>query len=138
MSELRREQFRRAVAILSVTAVIGVLVLLIVYSKVAFDIGVVCPIHEILGLECPGCGGTRMALAIMELDFYQAFRYNPFLFVTLPIWAVIYCWQVVVFIRTNKLWSKLDACLIIYAILLTLFGIIRNFPVFNWLAPTVV
>ena len=92
MSELKREQFRRAVAILSVTAVIGVLVLLIVYSKVAFDIGVVCPIHEILGLECPGCGGTRMALAIMELDFYQAFRYNPFLFVTLPIWAVG-CWH---------------------------------------------
>lgn len=138
MSERRREQFRRAVAVFTVTGVIGVLVLLIVYSKVVFNIGVVCPVHEILGLDCPGCGGTRMALALLELDFYQAFRYNPFLFITLPIWAVIYCWQILGYIRNNTLWSKLDITLIIYGIMLAIFGIIRNLPVLNWLAPTVV
>lgn len=138
MENRRREQFRRAVAVLSVTAVIGVLVLLIVYSKVVFDIGIVCPLNAILHIECPGCGGTRMAVAIMNLDFYQAFRYNPFLFVTLPIWGVIYIWQIITYIRSNKLWSKLDVCLIGYAVALTIFGVVRNLPLFSWLAPTIV
>lgn len=123
---------------MSVTALICVLVLLIVYSKVKFNIGVVCPFKEILDWDCPGCGGTRMALALIELDFYQAFRYNPFLFMTLPIWAVIYVCQVIVFIKDNRLWNKLDIWLIIYAICLTAFGIIRNMPYFDWLAPTIV
>lgn len=138
MENSKRAQFRRAVVVLTVTAIIGVLVLLIVYSKVVFDIGVICPIHEILGLECPGCGGTRMALALLELDFYQAFRYNPFLFITLPICGIIYVWQMFTYIKSNKLWSKLDIFLIIYAIALCAFGIIRNMPLFSYLAPTIV
>lgn len=138
MENSKRAQFRRAVVVLTVTAIIGVLVLLIVYSKVVFDIGVICPIHEILGLECPGCGGTRMALALLELDFYQAFRYNPFLFIALPICGIIYVWQMFTYIKSNKLWSKLDIFLIIYAIALCAFGIIRNMPLFSYLAPTIV
>ena len=138
MENTRREQFRRAVAVLTVSGIIGVLVLLIVYSKVVFNIGIVCPLHEIFKWECPGCGGTRMALALLEMDLYQAFRWNPFLFVTLPICGIIYVWQVISFIKDNKLWSKLDIFLISYAIALCMFGILRNIQLFSYLAPTVV
>ena len=43
-----------------------------------------CPIHYMTGLYCPGCGITRMLFAIIKLDFYQAFRYNPLVFILLP------------------------------------------------------
>lgn len=138
MKGIRREQFRRFVAVMTVTGVIGLLVLLILYSKIVFDIGVLCPLHEIFGIDCPGCGGTRMAVALINLNFYQAFRWNPLLFLTLPICGVIYIWQVYTYVRYNKLWDKLDTFLIGYLIVIGFFTILRNMPVFNWLAPTLV
>ena len=29
------------------------------------------------GIYCPGCGGTRALIALMEGDPYQSLRYNP-------------------------------------------------------------
>ena len=43
-----------------------------------------CMFHELTGLECPGCGITRMILALSRLDLKAAFRANAFLTVTLP------------------------------------------------------
>lgn len=34
---------------------------------------------------CPSCGATRMVLALMDGNIYQAFRFNPYLLVTLAI-----------------------------------------------------
>jgi hypothetical protein len=36
-----------------------------------------CPMAAILHLPCPACGSTRAALALMRLDFAEAFRFNP-------------------------------------------------------------
>ena len=47
-------------------------------------IGLPCIYHEILHLNCPGCGISRMFFSMMELDFYQAFRYNPLMFILFP------------------------------------------------------
>ena len=48
-----------------------------------------CLWNEMTGLYCPGCGITRMLIAMIQLDFYQAFRYNPFLFL-LIIFGIVY------------------------------------------------
>lgn len=133
-----REKFRRFITVFLISAFIAVLILLIVLSKFYFNIGVVCPFHELLNWDCPGCGGTRMAVALLELDFYQAFRYNAFIFITAPILLVVYIWQFAVYVRENRLLKYLDVFLIIYALALILFGVLRNISIFSWLAPTVV
>lgn len=35
------------------------------------------------GIYCPGCGGTRALIALLEGDLIQSFRYNPLTFLVL-------------------------------------------------------
>jgi hypothetical protein len=44
-----------------------------------------CLWHEITGLPCPGCGGTRCARAIMAGSLGRAFAMNPFVFTSFAI-----------------------------------------------------
>lgn len=38
-----------------------------------------CPWRRLIGLACPTCGGTHMALALVRLDLAAAIRFNPLL-----------------------------------------------------------
>lgn len=40
-------------------------------------IGIACPFYRLTGLQCPGCGNSRAALALLRLDLPAAFGYNP-------------------------------------------------------------
>lgn len=48
-----------------------------------------CPIHAVTGLLCPGCGVTRMCLALLRLDFAAAWAANPVLLLLLPVLAAL-------------------------------------------------
>lgn len=37
-----------------------------------------CLFHEITGLYCPGCGGTRALKALLKGEFLLSFLYHPF------------------------------------------------------------
>lgn len=43
---------------------------------------ILCPFKYITGFECPGCGMTRAFIAISQLDFYSAFKFN---FISYPL-----------------------------------------------------
>ncbi len=45
-----------------------------------------CFIAHGLHIYCPGCGGTRAALALLRFDFAEAFRLNP----TVPVSAALF------------------------------------------------
>jgi len=79
---MRREIFK----------IVLVIFLLIVYLLVGnhFNIYLFCPIKKFLGLYCPGCGVTRMLYSILKGQFYQAFRYNPLIFISLPFIVIYY------------------------------------------------
>ena len=99
-----------------------------------------CIFHEITGLHCPGCGVTRMISSILRLDFYQAFRYNPLVFILSPfllIYGIIKLYEGMYdkFIL-NKRFEKIIVTFVI--ILLVIFGILRNIEMFNFLAPTII
>ena len=48
-----------------------------------------CPFYELTGLPCPGCGTTRMFLALFRLDLPAAFAYNPPMFLAFFLWNAV-------------------------------------------------
>lgn len=61
-----------------------------------------CPFHTLTGLECPGCGVTRMCLALLRLDFAAAWRANPGLLLLSPLILGLVGWQVTNYVRTGS------------------------------------
>ena len=53
------------------------------------DIRIPCVLYLLTGLECPGCGVTRMLSALARLDLAAAFEYNAFLLLTSPV--ILFC-----------------------------------------------
>jgi hypothetical protein len=43
-----------------------------------------CPIHQYLGLECPGCGATRALAALLHGHLAEALRLNALFVLLLP------------------------------------------------------
>lgn len=117
---------------------IALLVYLLIGSR--FNIFIPCPIHEITNLYCPGCGVTRMLLAIINGDFYQAFRYNPLLFCLIP-FLIFYYGNVIYsyYRKKENLFLRFEPQLWYFLIFLfILYGVVRNLPAFSYLIPTTI
>ena len=113
------------------------LVLLIIYLLLGnfFNIYIDCPIKSITNFYCPGCGITRMFYSILILDFYRAFRYNPLLFIMLPIFVFFIINSIVT--KKEPLYNKIPKqILYTFIFILIIYGILRNVPLFDFLAPT--
>lgn len=103
--------------------------LLYAYINVKYSIGAPCAINYFFGIYCPGCGLTRAAVAILNLNFYQAFRYNAFSLIVIPIaFFVVICflWEWV-FKKSSIILKIPTWFLIIGVILFMCYGIVRNF-----------
>lgn len=62
----------------------------------------VCPFRAVTGIPCPGCGGVRSTLALLNGDIGAAFGYNllsPFVALSL---AVSVIWLTVDIIRNKR------------------------------------
>lgn len=90
--------------------------------------GIPCVIHLITGLQCPGCGISRMLLSMLHGDFYAAFSFHPFLFVTWPVLLYLILKTDYLYVTGQSVqFKKADtvlACL--YIIALVLFSVVRN------------
>ena len=110
---------------------ISFLIIFLFLNKV-FNFAIPCLFHEITNLYCPGCGITRMFLALFKLDFYQAFRYNPLVFILLILSIVYFLVK-----KIGKLNFKLPNYIYYYLLFIVIiYGILRNIPLFSFLAPT--
>lgn len=89
-----------------------------------------CQIKALTGLNCPGCGLTRMTLALLHGEWYQAFRYNPWFFTTIP--GILVLWLMLF----KKHRPQLLIIMRIYCYSTVAFGILRNIPMFSYLLPT--
>lgn len=102
-----------------------------------FSLYIDCPIKKLTGLYCPGCGITRMFFSILQLDFYQAFRYNPLVFISLPFFIFFYLQSL--FTKKEPLYNKVPTKVwVALIIIFIIYGILRNIPFFTFLAPTVI
>lgn len=87
-----------------------------------------CVFHLVTGLKCPGCGVTRMCVALMHLDFANAYESNQMIFILSPVLLLIFLTCVAGYIRkgsweTNRIQN---AVLYVCIALLIGFGIARN------------
>ncbi len=100
--------------------------------------GLPCVFEMVTGLYCPGCGNGRMFISLLQLDFYQAFRFNPLTFSVLPFLFAIFLKYQIAYIRGKSASiSKVERVFLIFLVFaLLLFGILRNLPQFSFLAPT--
>lgn len=48
-----------------------------------------CPSKTFFNLSCPGCGSQRMIHSLLHFEFKEAFSYNPLLFISLPLVALL-------------------------------------------------
>lgn len=92
--------------------------------------GIPCPFLMLTGKYCPGCGITRMCMALLELDFAKAFQYNALILVMLPFAAIFGIRRLILYIRTGETQpDRIEMVfLILAAVLVFLFWIVRNLP----------
>lgn len=81
-----------------------------------------------------------MLFAILAGDFYQAFRYNPLLFILLPGAVALSANWLYTEYKGKKSWcAKIpEWAWIVLAIIIMIYGVLRNVLMFSYLAPTVV
>jgi Protein of unknown function (DUF2752) len=96
----------------------------------------VCEFHELTGLNCPGCGGTRAAYQLLHGHFVQALHDNALFLLSLAALAGRGAWcaarkirrrPVPPFLPPNVLWTFLVVAIV--------FTVLRNLPAFSWLSP---
>lgn len=106
--------------------VLGAGILYFVFTSVT-KIGIPCPFRFVTGLQCPGCGISRMLIALAHLDFVSAFHYNPFILLTSPILLFIIFYADYRYIKTgDSSLGKWNFLLIAELAGLLIFGIARN------------
>jgi hypothetical protein len=97
-----------------------------------------CPMYQLTGLWCPGCGVTRAAHAALRGDLGAAFRFNALFPVFLGAIAVTWlAWlrralgrAPIVGFRNMPMWAPIAA-----GVVLVVFGVVRNLPGFDALRP---
>lgn len=87
-----------------------------------------CIFHLTTGLRCPGCGVTRMCVALLHLDFKTAFYSNQALFLLAPVLGIVFFTYIAGYVKNGR-WNMnrvqsgiIYACIVIMAV----FGVLRN------------
>lgn len=97
-----------------------------------------CPWKTNFNIDCAGCGLTRMFKSLLRLNLYQAFRFNPLMFCLL-VGSIIYLIYIMICILIKRNYYKLKSRdLIILLIIVIIFTIMRNIPMFDYLKPTII
>ena len=100
----------------------------------------VCLFHQMTGLNCPGCGGTRAAYALLHGNVHAALRDNALFVLLLPVVALRGAWLagkksigkpvgqfLPAFLPAKSLWVLLAIAVV--------FTVLRNLPAFAFLSP---
>lgn len=87
-----------------------------------------CPIKQLTGLDCPGCGATRMLRALLQGQTAEALAYNGFLVFALPVGLALAVYASFLYARTGRvLQTKGEKlCLLFLTCSAILFGLLRN------------
>lgn len=137
MIKLNEEQSKRLKSVLKTAVTILIIGLIyFIFVKIT-HLGIPCIFNLLTGLHCPGCGISRMFISLASLDFKAAFGYNAYVMLIGP-FALIFALKhyITYILKGNQKSSKLENALLIVALVLAIgFSILRNIPMFSFLAP---
>lgn len=100
-------------------------------------IGIPCIIKKITGNFCPGCGISRMFMALFKGDLRAAANYN-LLVITLLLPSLFFVSRdIIIYIKTGSRNFDIpkQIFVVIVFIMIIAFWIMRNTERFSWLAP---
>ena len=92
----------------------------------------VCPLFQLTGLACPGCGLTRGFHALFHGDVVLAADFN----LLTPVWGIVfgYTWVSLLLLAIRgkglPMWPTDPRFLWGFMIALLIFGVLRNLPVY--------
>ena len=94
-----------------------------------------CVFHDLTGWYCPGCGITRALHALVHFDLARALAMNAFLVLSLPLLAAMTIQGF-----TQRPWLPAGIKRVLFdgrwwIAALVVYGVVRNLPGFEWLAP---
>ncbi|MFT3716057.1 MAG: DUF2752 domain-containing protein [Gordonia sp. (in: high G+C Gram-positive bacteria)] len=89
-----------------------------------------CPIHSVLHLDCPGCGGTRAVYSLLDGDLGAALHYNAFAVGILLLLAVSFTMYTIGLWRGRPIRNVLAYRFVPMTILVVtlVWTVIRNLP----------
>ena len=126
---MRNEKQKRQINVLRTVCI--VLCAGLLYALICRRTGfaVPCPVFTLTGLRCPGCGTTRMCLALLHGNVAEAFRQNRAVLLLLPAFAYIAAAWCVGYVRRGDrlLHGAAKWCAYAAVVLLLAFGAVRNF-----------
>ena len=131
--ELKDKRFKNCVLFTACWFISGYILYLLLVSGI---IPFVCPFATYFDIDCPLCGVTRMLTMITRFEFYRAFRYNMYIFGTMPSLIAVYTYGCNEYIENGKIICKFTVIFsITYIIGLLTFTYFRNTHEFYYLAP---
>lgn len=91
-----------------------------------------CPFHQLLDLQCPGCGATRALAALLHGDLAAAIHFNALATALFPLAAGYVIFAYTKYLKREPIHPHALPPATVYAALgVTLvFGVIRNLPLF--------
>lgn len=92
-------------------------------------LAVPCPFRAVTGWMCPGCGVTRLCLALLRWDWAAAWDANPVLLLMLPVLAVLGVRLAARYVREGTAVGPKWESALLWAMtaLLAVWGAARNF-----------
>lgn len=99
----------------------------LIFTKIT-QWGIPCPFFLITGKYCPGCGISRMFMALSELDLVSAARYNLLVLCLLPFGLWIWLRHSIAYIKTGTSKASIAENVFYVAafVLAVAFTVIRN------------
>ena len=127
----RKKRLTRYLLIHFAVLLYGIFILLWSWSSRRLGVSYFCLSHDLLGIYCPFCGGTRALKALLLLDLPAAFGYNAAFVLTLPL-LLFFDIRALVCILQNRLDKRLFPhwALITVVAVFTVFFLLRNLLAF--------
>ena len=101
---------------------------LLVLEQTVADYIFFCPLHDLTGLYCPGCGGTRSLTALLHGKLLLALHENPAVPALLLIGLLVYTERAAaVFGKTIRLLPRRKAFWIAVCAVHLVWAVLRNF-----------
>jgi len=119
-----------------VAAVLGSGAVLFFFNPSTHGFYPVCLFHELTGLNCPGCGGTRAAYQLLHGHFLAALRDNALFILTLAGLVAHGAWFAARKIRRQPVTLAVPPKVLwAYLVFAIAFSVLRNLPAFSFLSP---